>query len=112
MSKHIAVIGQPKNAFVIMDNEDCEVLAIICSENIADAQEFILSLAEENLYEDYLTEIQYYGTSHEKYWELAERRRNEYNNDFYWRTPMKSVYAYMLNECCPSVCCEYSAILF
>lgn len=78
--------------FVVCYEEKC--LVIVATR--ADAEEYILSLAEESVYEDYLYELLYYDNmSHEEYIDYQQHHFNEYNNSYNWR-PMKTLYGYLL----------------
>lgn len=79
--------------FVICYEESC--LAIVATR--ADAEEYILSLAEEAIYEDYLAEMLCYDEmSHEEY--MAEQMFlfQERNDSYHWR-PMQTLYGYLLD---------------
>ena len=65
---------------------------LITTETLADAAEYLLSLAEENAYENFLYDINYYGDSIQDYIELL---RDSIDSEDY-----KTIYGLALNNNC------------
>lgn len=78
------------NKYIVMQDE--EVVVIV--KNRADAEEFVLSLCEENAYENYVYElIADDGLTHEEYVEQTIAERNYCR----WNT-YTTLYGYLLNS--------------
>ena len=80
--------------FVVYDTDD--YMEVICNTR-ADAEEYILSLAEENLFDDFCAEIIFYNKAPEDVIKEYECARQEYNNHHYFHK-WNTWYGYILNE--------------
>ena len=83
--------------FVVYDTDD--YMEVICDTR-ADAEEYILSLVEENLFDDFCAEIIFYDKAPEDVIKEYECARQEFNNHrWLWlRYKCETWYGYMLNE--------------
>ena len=67
----------------------------------ADAEEHILSLAEEAAYEDYVAEVFYYNVNTKEYFEEFTDKMQEVNDYrkryLSWQKPFSTRYGFMLN---------------
>ena len=83
--------------FVVYDTDD--YMEVICDTR-ADAEEYILSLAEDNLFCDFCGEIHFYDETPEDVIKEYELARQEFNNRRWFRYKWETWYGYMLNDQC------------
>lgn len=83
--------------FVVYDTDD--YMEVICDTR-ANAEEYILALAEENLFDDFCAEVHLYNEAPEDVIKEYEFARKEYNARRYYFWKWETWYGYMLSDQC------------